>query len=167
VEMRGIRMPANDVHPGDDGYHDLADRWHAGLQAAGWLPGFNPDVTVNLFARANNRYITAEQTGTQPLIANRTTVGAWEKFTVDDQGGGLVALRANINNRYVTAPPDGSPLIANRTVVGAWEKFQLAPYGDGSYGIKANSNGRWVTAEQGPARPPPGAGSSGARRRRR
>ena len=38
--------------------------------------------TVALRAAANGRYVTAEHAGTQPLIANRTTIGAWEKFTL-------------------------------------------------------------------------------------
>jgi hypothetical protein len=35
---------------------------------------------VGLRARANGRYVTAESAGAQPLIANRTAVGAWEEF---------------------------------------------------------------------------------------
>jgi hypothetical protein len=29
---------------------------------------------------ANNRYVTAENAGAQPLIANRTAIGGWEQF---------------------------------------------------------------------------------------
>jgi len=38
--------------------------------------------TTALRAAANGRYVTAEQAGAQPLIANRTAAGPWEKFTI-------------------------------------------------------------------------------------
>lgn len=33
-----------------------------------------------LHARVNGRYVTAENAGAAPLIANRTAVGSWERF---------------------------------------------------------------------------------------
>jgi hypothetical protein len=33
-------------------------------------------------AKVNGRYVTAEAGGAQPLIANRTAIGAWEKFNL-------------------------------------------------------------------------------------
>jgi hypothetical protein len=35
----------------------------------------NGDGTFALLSNANNRYVTAENGGSSPLIANRTTVG--------------------------------------------------------------------------------------------
>jgi hypothetical protein len=35
---------------------------------------------VSLRALVNNDYVTAENAGAQPLIANRTAIGTWEKF---------------------------------------------------------------------------------------
>ena len=62
--------------------------------------------------------------------------------------GGLIALRAHANNKYVCADNGGnSPLIANRTAVGSWEKFQVMNNADGSISLKANANGKYVTAE--------------------
>jgi len=61
-----------------------------------------------------------------PLIANRSTVGPWETFTLIHNSDRTVSLRAVANNRYVTAERRGAdPLIANRTVIGPWEKFDL------------------------------------------
>jgi type 1 glutamine amidotransferase len=103
---------------------------------------------ISLRARVNGRYVTAENGGSQPLIANRTAIGPWEQFDQIDAGGGLVALRAHANNNYVCAENAGaSALIANRTAVGSWEKFQLIRNADGSVSLKANANGRYVTAE--------------------
>jgi hypothetical protein len=42
----------------------------------------NTSGTVSLKALANNLYVSADNTGTSPLIANRTAVGAWEQFTM-------------------------------------------------------------------------------------
>ncbi|MEY9968295.1 hypothetical protein ABIA33_006379 [Streptacidiphilus sp. MAP12-16] len=42
----------------------------------------NSDGTVCLLAVANNRYVTAERAGASSLIANRTAIGPWEKFTL-------------------------------------------------------------------------------------
>jgi hypothetical protein len=73
---------------------------------------------------SNLRYVTAESGGAQPLIANRTAVGAWERFLVINNRDGSQSLQAGANNRYVTADlSNGGTLIANRTAIGAWEEF--------------------------------------------
>ena len=83
----------------------------------------NP-TSISLRAHANGRYVTAEDAGAKPLIANRTRIGAWERFDQVDAGGGDVALFARANGRYVTAEDAGAaPLIANRTRIGTWERF--------------------------------------------
>lgn len=129
------------VFPGDQ---DVFDGDYAALQRlAGGIP-----APVSLRANVNGRYVTAENGGTAPLIANRSAVGGWEQFYLVDAGGGYVALRSNVNGRFVTADNAGNaPLIANRSVVDAWEKFQLITNGDGSVSLRANVNGRYVTAE--------------------
>lgn len=40
------------------------------------------DDTVSLLALANGRYVTAEDAGASALVADRTTIGPWEKFTL-------------------------------------------------------------------------------------
>ncbi|MFG1810485.1 xylosidase [Streptomyces sp. NPDC049040] len=107
-----------------------------------------PTTVVSLRARANGRYVTADNGGASPLIANRTSVGPWEQFDLLDQGGGTVALRAHANSLYVCAGNAGaSPLIANRTAPGAWETFQLVHNSNGSVSLKAQVNGLYVTTE--------------------
>ncbi|MEU0560194.1 ThuA domain-containing protein [Dactylosporangium maewongense] len=108
------------------------------------------NTVISLRARANNRYVTAENGGGSPLIANRTAIGPWEQFDRIDAGNGLIALRAHANNQYVCAESGGNAsLIANRGAVGSWEKFQLVRNGDGTVSLKADVNGRYVTAENG------------------
>jgi GH25 family lysozyme M1 (1,4-beta-N-acetylmuramidase) len=103
---------------------------------------------VSLLAGANGRYVTAENAGGSPLIANRAAIGVWEQFDQIDLGGGYIALRARVNGRYVTAEHAGSlPLIANRATVGPWERFKLVVNPDASISLLANANGKYVTAE--------------------
>jgi GH25 family lysozyme M1 (1,4-beta-N-acetylmuramidase) len=119
------------------------------------LAGGRPAAAApfGLSARANNRYVTAENAGSRPLIANRGSIGNWETFDPVDAGDGYIALRAHANGRYVTAESAGAqPLIANRTAIGAWEKFKIVDNPDGSISLLANANGLYVTAENAGAR---------------
>ncbi len=102
-----------------------------------------------LRAHANNQYVTA---GSSPLIANSTTIGTAQQYTVTDLGNGNVSLKASANGMYVCADNAGAAsLIANRTAVGGWETFQLIHNSDGSVSFKAQANGDYVTAENGGA----------------
>jgi hypothetical protein len=115
------------------------------------VTGSTPPSTgtvISLRARANNNYVTADNGGSSPLIANRTAIGAWEQFDQLDAGGGNIALRAHANNLIVTADNAGaSPLIANRTAVGPWETFQLVHNSNGTVSLRALANNQYVTAE--------------------
>ncbi|CAG6391284.1 ThuA domain-containing protein [Streptomyces cocklensis] len=105
------------------------------------------DHGIHLKAHANGKFVTAPS-GTQPLIASSTTVGTNETFDEVDLGGGNVALRAHVNNQFVTAENAGAqPLIANRAAAAGWETFQLIHNSDGSISLKATVNGKYVTAE--------------------
>ncbi|MFE0462948.1 xylosidase [Kitasatospora sp. NPDC058965] len=110
--------------------------------------------TITLRAKANNDYVTADNAGTGPLIANRTTVGSWEQFDVVDAGNGDIALRARANGKYVTAENAGAdPLIANRTSIGAWETFKLITNPGGTVSLLARVNGKYVTTGNGGSSP--------------
>ena len=100
---------------------------------------------VTLRARVNNQYVTAENAGAAPLIANRAAIGQWEQFDQVDQAGGAIALRSHANNDYVTAGT--SPLIANATSVGAAQTFDVVHNSDGSVSLRAHANNDYVTAE--------------------
>jgi hypothetical protein len=70
--------------------------------------------------------VCADNAGANPLIANRTSIGAWESFDLIKNADGSVSLRAHANGKYVCADNYGNnPLIANRTSIGAWESFDL------------------------------------------
>lgn len=61
-----------------------------------------------------------------PLVANETSVGARERFTVFDTGGGQIALLANANGKYVCADTTSAayPLQANQDSIGNCGKFE-------------------------------------------
>jgi lysophospholipase L1-like esterase len=140
--------------------YDLGDHLHAneaGLQAMANAVDLNlfttgstppPPPVVSFRAHANGKYVTAENGGANPLIANRTAIGSWEQFDELDAGNGNIALRAHANGQLVCADNAGAnPLIANRTAIGSWESFQLIHNPDGSVSLKALANGKYVTAE--------------------
>ncbi len=107
----------------------------------------NADGSVSLLALANNRYVTAENGGASALIANRTAIGAWERFD-EVLPAALISLRAKANGLFVSADAGGAaPLIANRGAVGPWEQFDQVDAGNGYLGLRARANGRFVTAE--------------------
>ncbi|MEN3305483.1 MAG: hypothetical protein V7603_1685 [Micromonosporaceae bacterium] len=122
------------------------------LAALAALAGPTPPTVVGLHAHAGGHFVTAENGGAKPLIANRWGVGSWEQFDEVDLGGGNLALRSHANGHYVTADNAGrSPLIANRMAIGGWETFQRITNPDGSVSLRARANGRYVTAGNGGA----------------
>lgn len=117
-------------------------------QIRGQVPARKARV-ITMLAGVNAHFVTAEQRGYDPLIANRALAGYWEQFDVITVNATQIALRAHANNRFVCADQAGdAPLIANRDVIGKWETFTLVPQSDGLFALRAAANGRYVTAEQ-------------------
>jgi hypothetical protein len=113
-----------------------------------------PGTTVTLQALANNKYVCADNAGVDPLIANRTSAGAWEHYLVVDAGSGRIALRATANNQYVCADNYGNnPLVASRTSYGFWETFTEVDAGSGRSAMRALVNSRYVCADNTGASP--------------
>jgi subtilisin family serine protease len=114
------------------------------------FPTVKARPTIGLQSYANGRFVSAENGGNSPLIANRTAPGFWEGYRIIDDGTGYVALLANANGKYVTAENGGnSPLIARATKIGDWERFELITNFDRSTSLRAKANFRYVTAENG------------------
>jgi alpha-L-fucosidase 2 len=62
--------------------------------------------------------------------------------------GGNVALRARVDNQYVSAANAGAaPLISNASTAGSWETFQLIRNSNGTVSLRATVNNRYVCAE--------------------
>ena len=69
---------------------------------------------ITLRAHATGLFVSAEAAGTRPLTANRTSIGLWEKYHVKYLRHGYIRLRAEADNRWVTARGN-QPLIASST----------------------------------------------------
>ncbi|HVI48832.1 MAG TPA: family 16 glycosylhydrolase [Chitinophaga sp.] len=93
----------------------------------------------------NNAFVSSEN-GTQPMNCNRATAQAWEQFTVEDAGGGKVALKSM--GKYVSSENGVQAITCNRTSAGDWEKFDWISNADGSFSLRGN-NGRYISSENG------------------
>jgi chitinase len=95
---------------------------------------------------SNNLYVSSEN-GTTPMNCTRTSVAAWEQFTVVDAGGGKIALRGM--NKYVSSENGAaSGITCNRTAIGGWEIFDWVVNPDGKISLRG-SNGLYVSSENG------------------
>jgi beta-glucanase (GH16 family) len=104
--------------------------------------------TVSIRASANNTFVSAENAGASPLVANRAAVSTWEQFRVIDNGDGTIALQAVINGLYVTADPsNGGRLIASRSAISASEKFRRIAQSNGTVALQALANNSYVSAD--------------------
>ncbi len=96
---------------------------------------------------ATNRYLSSNN-GTQPMTADRSEVGPWEKFYLTDLTTPVTELRAKANGHVVTAEAAGAkPLIASRSTAGLWESFDVIDAGDGYVALLSHADNRFVTAE--------------------
>jgi hypothetical protein len=84
--------------------------------------------TIWIRASANGLFVSADQNrGTwAPLVADRSSVDAWEQFQVIDAGGGFIAFRSIGTGLFVSADQARAtfaPLVADRATIGTWEQF--------------------------------------------
>ena len=98
---------------------------------------------------ANEKYVVAENGGSDPIVANRDSYGgSWETFYVINNDDGSVSLKADANNKYVCAVLDEeNQLVPRSESVGTWEKFQIYKISDTEYGLKSAENGKYVKAD--------------------
>lgn len=112
--------------------------------------GTNPPQGTwsSLKAGANGNYISADNYGNDPLVANRTTVGDWEKFQVINNSDGTISLLSKINNKYVCADLNQSTkLVARSTTISTWEKFKKVTQADGTVALQAMANNQYVCTD--------------------
>lgn len=84
--------------------------------------------TYALKSMFNEKYVSFEAGGLEPLSATRDEISDWELFYPVKLGGGNFAFRCKANGLLVSAENSGnSPLIANRDRVGDWEMFEIEP----------------------------------------
>jgi len=111
-----------------------------------------PGTNVSLLAAADSKYVSADNSGASPLIANRTTHAQWETFTVVDMGNNNIALKSYANGLYVSAS-GSNPLIANHTTAGSTETFTECDAGSGNIALRSVANNQYVCADNAGANP--------------
>ena len=108
--------------------------------------------TIWIRASANGLFVSADQNrGTwAPLVADRSSVDAWEQFQVVDAGGGFIAFRSIGTGLFVSADQARgtfAPLVADRASIGTWEQFTWADLGGGAFTLKGRALNRFVSAD--------------------
>jgi len=108
--------------------------------------------TIWIRASANGLFVSADQNrGTwAPLVADRSTVDAWEQFQVLDAGGGFIAFRSIGTGLFVSADQARAayaPLVADRGGIGTWEQFTWADIAGGAFTLKGRATNRFVSAD--------------------
>jgi beta-glucanase (GH16 family) len=134
--------------PGPDGstpaVNDMLVDYVRVYQAGSTTPG----GTVSIRASANNTFVTAENAGASPLVANRAAVNTWEQFHVIANNDGTISLQATINGRFVTTDlGNGGRLIASQTAIGTNEKFRRVSQSNGTVALQAVVNNQYVSAD--------------------
>ena len=102
------------------------------------------------FKASNGSVVCADNTGADPLIANRGSYGgAWETIHIVNNSDGTVSLRSGANNKYVCAVIDEqNQLLARSQNISTWEKYYLIRLSNGKFALKAYANGKYVCADQ-------------------
>src|ERR1044072_4350501 len=108
--------------------------------------------TIWIRASATGLFVSADQNrGTwAPLVADRSTVDAWEQFQVVDAGGGFIAFRSIGTGLFVSADQNRgtfAPLVADRGSIGTWEQFTWSDVTGGAFTLKGRALNRFVSAD--------------------
>jgi Glycosyl hydrolases family 16 len=103
-------------------------------------------------ATATGLFVSADQNrGTwAPLVADRSSVAAWEQFQVVDAGGGFIAFRAIGTGLFVSADQARAafaPLVADRAAIGTWEQFTWTDLAGGAFTLRGRATNRFVSAD--------------------
>jgi hypothetical protein len=108
--------------------------------------------TIWIRASATGLFVSADQNrGTwAPLVADRSSVDAWEQFQVVDAGGGFIAFRSIGTGLFVSADQNRgtfAPLVADRGSIGTWEQFTWTDIAGGAFTLRGRALNRFVSAD--------------------
>jgi len=106
--------------------------------------------TIWIRASATGMFVSADQNrGTwAPLVADRSTTGAWEQFQVVDAGGGFIAFRSIGTGLFVSADQNrGAALVADRPSISTWEQFTWSDLAGGAFTLRGRATNRFVSAD--------------------
>jgi len=127
-----------------------------GRSRPGSAPAADPSKPKDEFAGAialrasNGRYVCADQAEGIPragaLIANRESIGDWERFELIKQDSSHYALRSS-TGRYVSAEREGAfQAVADREWVGDWELLEIVRLDSGRFAFRT-TEGRYLGAD--------------------
>ena len=111
---------------------------------------FAEDRPCSLLAVHAGQVVCAENGGNAPLVANRQTVqGNWETFVPIKNDDGSFSLKSAVNDKYVSAMPDGR-LFAQGNSVDLWERFDLkeVPGKDGVFTLWSLHTQKYVSVDE-------------------
>ena len=108
--------------------------------------------TIWIRASATGLFVSADQNrgAWAPLVADRSTTGAWEQFQVVDAGGGFIAFRSIGTGLFVSADQNRgtfAPLVADRPSIGTWEQFTWSDIAGGAFTLRGRATNRFVSAD--------------------
>ena len=108
-----------------------------------------PNGKYSIKAVANEKYVAAENGGSDPIVANRDNYsGSWETFYIVNNDDGTVSIKADANNKYVCAVLDEENQLTPRSnSISTWEKFKIYKINDSEYGIRSAENRKYVKAD--------------------
>lgn len=106
------------------------------------------EAWFSIKAVANNQYVSADNYGNDPLLANRTSVQNWEKFKVVQNSDNTISLLSRANQKYVKVDlNNGAKLVASSSQIQGWEKFERVDLGNGTFGLRSLANGLYVSTD--------------------
>ena len=82
---------------------------NSGDQAGVFKSAYVPNAGT-LQLKSTGQYVTADQSGQNPLDAARATASSWETFTIRQKSGapqGVYSIKASSNGKYVAVAGDG------------------------------------------------------------
>jgi beta-glucanase (GH16 family) len=108
--------------------------------------------TIWIRASATGLFVSADQNrgAWAPLVADRSSVDAWEQFQVVDAGGGFIAIRSIGTGLFVSADQNRgtfAPLVADRGGFGTWEQFTWSDIAGGAFTLRGRATNRFVSAD--------------------
>ena len=108
-----------------------------------------PNGKYSIKSVANEKYVAAENGGSDPIVANRDNYsGSWETFYIVNNDDGTVSIKADANNKYVCAVLDEENQLTPRSnSISTWEKFRIYKINDSEYGIRSAENRKYVKAD--------------------
>jgi len=92
---------------------------HSNYGSINYSTGAPINQTITLQG-SNGKYVSSEN-GTSPMICNRDQALGWEKFFVQQDQYGQIALKGT--GGYASSEAGKAPMRSNRNSIGGWERF--------------------------------------------